>query len=101
MISFSLNGEKTTFESSRKLSLLQYLREIKPIFSSKDGLPKISDTPKIVVKGLEVKDPYGPYGVKGIGEAGLVPTAGAIPNALYQYDGKRRYSLPLKKGEHK
>jgi xanthine dehydrogenase molybdenum-binding subunit len=45
--------------------------------------------------GIEVPDPYGPYGAKGVGEIGLVPTAGAVANALYQYDGVRRTRLPM------
>ena len=53
------------------------------------------ETPKIVVYGVEVADAVGPYGVKGIGEIGLVPTAGAVANALYQFDKIRRYKLPL------
>lgn len=59
------------------------------------GLPKISAMPEIVVKAIEVKDPQGPYGAKGVGEIGLVPTAPAAINALYQFDGKRRYELPV------
>ena len=31
-----------------------------------------------------------------VGEIGLVPTAGAVANALYQYDGVRRTKLPMK-----
>lgn len=37
----------------------------------------------------------GPYGAKGVGEIGLVPTAGAVANALYQFDGLRRTKLPM------
>ena len=48
------------------------------------------------VIGIEVPDPNGPYGGKGVGEIGLVPTAAAVANALYQYDGIRRKSLPMK-----
>jgi aldehyde oxidoreductase len=59
------------------------------------GLPKISAMPEIVVKAVEVKDPRGPYGAKGVGEIGLVPTAPAAVNALYQFDRKRRYELPV------
>jgi len=59
------------------------------------GLVPIADVPEIVVKGVEVHDPHGPYGAKGIGEIGLVATAAAIADAYAQYDGKRRYSLPL------
>ena len=45
--------------------------------------------------GIEVPDPYGPYGAKGVGEIGLVPTAAAVANALYQFDGVRRTRLPM------
>ncbi|MCF6184266.1 MAG: molybdopterin-dependent oxidoreductase, partial [Bacteroidales bacterium] len=59
------------------------------------GILKAHETPEIVVKGIEVKDPVGPYGAKGIGEIGLVPTAGAVANAYYQFDKIKRYKLPL------
>ena len=58
---------------------------------------RAKDMPKVVVLGVEVKDPVGPYGAKGLGEIGLVPTAAAVSNALCDFDGKRRYSLPLNK----
>ena len=60
---------------------------------------KAKDTPEIIVKGVEVKDPAGPYGAKGVGEIGLVPTAGAVANALYQFDKVRRYKLPMKRAK--
>lgn len=56
---------------------------------------KANHTPKIEVIAVEEGDPNGPYGAKGVGEIGLVPTAGAVANALYQFDKIRRYSLPL------
>ncbi len=61
------------------------------------GILRAHETPEIVVKGIEVSDPVGPYGVKGIGEIGLVPTAGAVANALRDFDGKARFKLPLRK----
>jgi CO/xanthine dehydrogenase Mo-binding subunit len=64
---------------------------------AKLGIPKIKNLPRIVVKGVEVRDPLGPYGAKGVGEIGNIPTAGAVANALFQYDKVRRYELPLKK----
>jgi aldehyde oxidoreductase len=64
---------------------------------AKLGLLKAHDAPRIVVKGLEVEDPVGPYGAKGVGEIATVPTAAAVANALCQYDGIRRYELPLKR----
>lgn len=63
------------------------------------GIPRIRQLPEIDVRILEIPDPYGPFGVKGIGEIGLVPTAAAVSNALYQFDRTRRYELPLKKGK--
>lgn len=59
------------------------------------GLLKARHIPEIDVKIIEVADPHGPYGAKGIGENGLVPTAPAVANALYQFDKKRRYKLPF------
>lgn len=64
---------------------------------SKLGILKAHETPEIIVKGIEVADKIGPYGAKGIGEIGLVPTAGAVANALYQFDKIRRYKLPMKR----
>ncbi len=43
---------------------------------------------------IEVPDEVGGYGSKGVGEIGLVPTAGAVAGALYAFDGKRRFRLP-------
>jgi len=60
------------------------------------GILRARDMPEMEVIGVEVPDPYGPYGAKGVGEIGLVPTAGAVANALYQFDGRRRHKLPMK-----
>lgn len=59
------------------------------------GILRAKEMPAIEVIGVEVADPYGPYGAKGVGEIGLVPTAGAVANALYQFDGVRRTKLPM------
>ncbi|MCP4221371.1 MAG: molybdopterin-dependent oxidoreductase, partial [bacterium] len=64
---------------------------------NKLGVLKAHETPKINVIGVEVKDPLGPYGAKGVGEIGLVPTAGAVANAFYQFDKIRHYKLPMGK----
>jgi len=61
------------------------------------GLPRIGDLPEIIVRGIEVEDPIGPYGAKGIGEIGLVPTAAAIANAFCSFNGIRQKKLPLNK----
>lgn len=59
------------------------------------GILRAKEMPEMEVIGVEVPDPYGPYGAKGVGEIGLVPTAGAVANALYQFDGIRRTKLPM------
>ncbi len=59
------------------------------------GVLKPQFMPRTVVIGVEVADPHGPYGAKGVGEIGLVPTAGAVANALCQFDKKPRNHLPL------
>ena len=63
---------------------------------SKCGVLRARNTPPIEVIGVETPDPHGPYGAKGVGEIGLVPTAGAVANALYQFDKVRRTTLPMK-----
>ena len=60
------------------------------------GIIRVKDMPPMEVIGVEVPDPHGPYGAKGVGEIGLVPTAPAVANALRQFDGIRRTSLPLR-----
>jgi selenium-dependent xanthine dehydrogenase len=59
------------------------------------GILKAHQVPRVEVKGVEVRDPLGPYGAKGVGEIGMVPTAAAVANALCAFDGIRRYKLPL------
>jgi xanthine dehydrogenase molybdenum-binding subunit len=50
----------------------------------------------VIVIGVEAGDPHGPFGAKGVGEIGMVPTAAAVANALHAYDGIRRHSLPIR-----
>ena len=44
---------------------------------------------------IETDDPAGPFGAKGVGEPGLVPTAPAIANAIYDAVGVRIFDLPI------
>jgi CO/xanthine dehydrogenase Mo-binding subunit len=46
---------------------------------------------------LEIPDPKGPYGAKGIGELTLVTPAPAIANAVYDAVGVRIRDLPITK----
>lgn len=55
-----------------------------------------TDVPKMEVVLLEMAPQAdGPFGVKGIGEPAMVPTAPAIANALYDAVGVRIFDLPL------
>jgi xanthine dehydrogenase molybdenum-binding subunit len=63
------------------------------------GILRAKDVPKISVQLVESAQPNSPYGIKGVGEIGLVPTAGAVAAALYDYDGVWRSKLPMKRDE--
>jgi xanthine dehydrogenase molybdenum-binding subunit len=60
------------------------------------GVLRARDMPEVRVILVEEPEPAGPFGAKGVGEIGLVPTAGAVAGALEAYDGIRRYTLPMK-----
>ncbi|MEM8620167.1 MAG: molybdopterin cofactor-binding domain-containing protein [Actinomycetota bacterium] len=56
---------------------------------------RAKDVPPIEVELVEVPQPRSPFGIKGVGEIGLVPTAPAVAAAFHAVDGVRRSSLPL------
>ncbi|MFI5288832.1 MAG: xanthine dehydrogenase family protein molybdopterin-binding subunit, partial [Polyangia bacterium] len=60
------------------------------------GILRAQWMPKIEILFVEEHEPEGPFGAKGVGEIGLLPTAPAVGNALYQFDKVRRYRLPMK-----
>jgi CO/xanthine dehydrogenase Mo-binding subunit len=49
----------------------------------------------IHIECIETNDEEGPFGAKGVGEPGLVPTAPAIGNAIYDATGIRITDLPI------
>ena len=53
------------------------------------------DMPDVEVILVEAAEPNSPYGIKGVGEIGLVPTAGAVAAAMHAKDGLWRNELPL------
>jgi len=53
------------------------------------------DMPKIKPIIVEVPEPLGPFGARGIGEATTIPTAAAIANAVFNAVGVRINELPL------
>ncbi len=71
-----------------------------------DGLPlnttlrsldiiRPKDMPDVETILVEFPEPNSPYGIKGVGEIGLVPTAGAVAAAMHAHDGLWRNELPL------
>ena len=60
------------------------------------GIIRAKDVPVIEVILVEAPQPRSPYGIKGVGEIGLVPTAGAVAAALHDLDGLWRATLPMR-----
>ncbi len=58
-------------------------------------LIKTTGVPPIKTLFIEVEDPVGPFGAKGLGEEVSVPVAPAIANAVYDAIGVRIKDLPI------
>ncbi|MDH4207834.1 MAG: molybdopterin-dependent oxidoreductase, partial [Anaerolineae bacterium] len=63
----------------------------------KCGVPRARQAPNVVSSVVEVTDPNGPFGAKGLGEIASLPTAPAIINAIHAATGVRVYDLPATK----
>ncbi len=61
------------------------------------GILKPAEMPELDVILVESPQPNAPYGIKGVGEIGLVPTAGAVAAALHDLDGVWRSELPMRR----
>ncbi len=62
------------------------------------GIIRPKDMPRVEVILVESPQPNAPYGIKGVGEIGLVPTAGAVAAALHDLDDGWRSTLPMRRG---
>jgi aldehyde oxidoreductase len=60
------------------------------------GILRAKDMPAVEVRLVEVPQPRSPFGIKGVGEIGLVPTAPAVAAALHAFDGEHRHRLPMR-----
>ncbi len=60
------------------------------------GILRAKDMPPVEVILVESPQPHSPYGIKGVGEIGLVPTSGAVAAALHDADGHWRTTLPMR-----
>ena len=58
-------------------------------------IPVASDLPMIEAVLVEVPNPSHPFGVKGVGEANIVPPMAAIANAIENAIGRRMTELPM------
>ena len=69
----------------------------RPVNDKLRGLAIIrpKDMPDVDVILVESAEPNSPYGIKGVGEIGLVPTAGAVAAAMQKVDGTWHNELPL------
>lgn len=86
-LSFALMEERVMDEYTGKV-LTNNMHDYK--------MPTILDTPEIEVIIVSDYDPLlSSTGVKGVGEPAIIPTAGAIANAVYNAIGVRIKSLPI------
>ncbi len=58
-------------------------------------MPTSMDLPMIDTVIVEVANPGHPFGVRGVGEANIVPPAGTIANAIHNATGIRMSKLPM------
>lgn len=83
-VGFALN-EQVILENGKNMNA--NFRDYK-ILTAKDAIHVKSSV-------IETIDEHGPFGAKGIGEPGCVPTAPAIANAIYNAVGVRITDLPI------
>ena len=62
-------------------------------------MPTSLDLPMIDTVIVEVANPGHPYGVRGVGEAAIVPPMAAIANGILRATGVRLNSLPMTPGK--
>ena len=84
-IGWALNEEYYMSEDGRMLntSLLDY------------RMPTSLDLPMIDAVVVEVPNPGHPFGVRGVGEASIVPPLAAMANAIHKAVGVRMCELPM------
>src|SRR5262244_2050150 len=61
-------------------------------------MPTPVDVPMIETVIIEVPNPRHPFGLRGVGEAPIIPPLAALANAIYQAIGVRMDRLPMSPG---
>jgi CO/xanthine dehydrogenase Mo-binding subunit len=59
------------------------------------AVPAADDVPAIETILVEVPAPDGPFGAKGVGEAPVCGSPGAVANAVAAATGRRLYTMPM------
>ena len=80
-------GVREQFESGRNGRTTATLDSLR--------LPRFTDSPRLSTFIVEVPDPNGPFGAKGIGEIPLNPAAPAIAAAIHDATGVYPDTLPI------
>ncbi len=62
-------------------------------------LPFASEVPDIVIDHQQTPSPLNPLGIKGAGEAGVIPGSAAIASAIEDAVGRRITSMPISPSE--
>ncbi len=62
-------------------------------------MPYASEVPHIEIDHLETPSPLNPLGVKGAGEAGVIPGSAAIASAIEDAEGFPIYAMPISPSE--
>jgi len=58
-------------------------------------MPYVTEVPAIEIDHLETPSPLNPLGVKGLGEAGVIPASAAIASAIEDAEGFRIDAMPI------
>jgi CO/xanthine dehydrogenase Mo-binding subunit len=62
-------------------------------------MPYATEIPEIEIDHLQTPSPLNPLGVKGAGEAGVIPTDAAIAAAIEDAEGFRVLAMPISPSE--
>jgi CO/xanthine dehydrogenase Mo-binding subunit len=62
-------------------------------------MPFASEVPQVEIDHLETPSPLNPLGLKGAGEAGVIPVAAAIASAIEDAEGIRIRQMPISPAE--